>query len=356
MITASIAIEAELELRMKQAALINPGTFEIQDTEPPVAGPGQALVRVRRVGVCGSDLHFFRGEFPVPTGFVLGHECAGEIAALGDGVSGFEVGDAVALELFDVCLTCVQCRSGNYHLCPKRKANGINESGGLGEYLVVRAYGLYKLPPEVDYELGALCEPLTVAVHGLRLVDMRFGDRVAVLGAGTIGLVAIAAAKAMGATYIAATARHPHQKAMAEAMGADAVFGDDAASITAMAKATRGADVVVETVGGQANTLQDALTVVGLGGRISVLGAFTQPVQIHPIMFFVKEPTVRGSNCYGRPGRQSDYEIAIEIMRRNADSMRRLITHRFPLAEVAQAYATADDKSSGAIKVQIAHA
>ena len=100
--------------------------------------------------------------------------------------------------------------------------------------------------------------------------------------------------------------------------------------------------------------MSDALTVVGLGGRVSVLGAFTQPVQIHPILFFIKEPTVVGSNCYGRPGRRSDYELAIEIMRRNAESMRRCITHRYSLEDIAQAYATADDKSSGAIKVQIA--
>lgn len=140
---------------------------------------------------------------------------------------------------------------------------------------------------------------------------------------------------------------------MAEALGADAVFGDDAASIGEIAKATGGADVVVETVGGHANTLADAFTVVGLSGRISVLGAFTQPVQIHPIMFFLKEPKVVGSNCYGRPGRQSDYETAIEIMRRNAESLRRCITHRYSLEDIARAYATADDKSSGAIKVQI---
>ena len=111
---------------------------------------------------------------------------------------------------------------------------------------------------------------------------------------------------------------------------------------------------MVETVGGHANTLSDALAVVGPGGRISVLGAFTQPVQIHPIMFFVKEPMIRGSNCYGRPGRQSDYDIAIEIMRRNAENLRRCITHRYKLDQVAEAYATAGDKTSGAIKVQIA--
>lgn len=339
---------------MRQAALAKPGTFEISEVDAPTPAPGEVLVRVRAVGVCGSDLHFFRGEFPTPPGFVLGHECAGEIAALGEGVSGWSVGDRVALELFNVCLTCVQCRSGNYHLCPSRKANGLNIDGGLREYMTVQPYALYRLPDEVDFELGALCEPLAVTVHGLRLVDLRFGDRVAVLGAGTIGLMAIAAAKAMGATYIGATARHPQQKEMALTLGADAVFGDDPGSIMQLAKATGGADVVVETVGGHANTLADALTVVGLGGRISVLGAFTQPVQIHPIMFFVKEPTIRGSNCYGRPGRQSDYEIAIEIMRRNAESLRRCITHRYKLDQIADAYAAAGDKTSGAIKVQIA--
>ena len=339
---------------MRQASISGPRAFELSDVDVPSPAPGQVLVRVRSVGVCGSDLHFYRGEFPVPPGFVLGHECAGEVEALGDGVTGFEKGDRVALELFDVCLTCVQCRSGNYHLCPSRKANGLNINGGLREYMAVSSYALYKLPPEVDFELGALCEPLAVAVHGLRLVDIRFGDRVAVLGAGTIGLMAVAAAKAMGATYIAATARHPHQKAMALALGADAVFGDDAAGVGDITKATGGADIVVETVGGHANTLADSLTVVGLGGRISVLGAFTQPVQIHPIMFFIKEPKVVGSNCYGRPGRHSDYEIAIEIMRRNAESLRRCITHRYGLEDIVQAYATADDKSSGAIKVQIA--
>ena len=107
---------------MKQAALTKPGTFELQEAPQPEPGPGQALVRVRNVGVCGSDLHFFHGDFPVPPGFVLGHECAGEVVSLGEGVTGFEAGDRVALELFDVCLRCVQCRGGNYHLCPSRKA------------------------------------------------------------------------------------------------------------------------------------------------------------------------------------------------------------------------------------------
>ncbi len=339
---------------MRQAVMAGPKAFELKEAATPQPGAGQALVRVRSTGVCGSDLHFYRGEFPVPPGFVLGHECAGEVAALGEGVSGFEKGDRVALELFTVCLTCDQCRSGNYHLCPSRKANGLNVPGGLSEYLVVPSYALYKLPPEVDFELGALCEPLAVNVHGLRLVDLRFGDRVAVLGAGTIGLLGIAAAKAMGATTVVATARHPHQKEMAAAVGADAVYDATSEGVAKMAKDTGGADVVVETVGSHGDTLAQAMQVAGIGGRICVLGAFTQPVKIHPITFFIKEVRIFGSNCYGRPGRRSDYDLAIEIMRRNADSLRRMITHRFSLDEIAKAYATADDKSSGAIKVQVA--
>jgi 2-desacetyl-2-hydroxyethyl bacteriochlorophyllide A dehydrogenase len=339
---------------MKSAALTAPRTFELREMDMPQPGAGEALIRVRSVGVCGSDLHFYRGEFPVPSGFVLGHECAGEVEALGGGVTGFERGDRVALELFTVCLRCDQCRSGNYHLCPTRTANGLNRPGGLREYMAVQSYAMYKLPPEVDCELGALCEPLAVAVHGLRLVDLRFGERVAVLGAGTIGLMALVAAKAMGATWTGITARHPHQRAMAQALGADAVFADDGEGIAQLTAAALDADVVVETVGGHANTLQEAMSVAGVGGRISVLGAFTQPVQIHPITFFLKELRIFGSNCYGRPGRRSDYELAIEIMRRNAASFRPLITHRFPLAQVAEAYGTADDKRSGAIKVQIA--
>jgi threonine dehydrogenase-like Zn-dependent dehydrogenase len=192
-----------------------------------------------------------------------------------------------------------------------------------------------------------------VDVHGLRLVDVRFGDRVAVLGAGTIGLMAIVAAKAMGATYVAATARHPQQKEMAQALGADAVFDATDDGVAKMARAAGGADVVVETVGGHAETLSQALQVAGIGARICVLGAFTKPVQIHPLMLFLKELRIFGSNCYGRGGRRSDYDLAIEIMGRNAGTLRRMITHRFPLESVAEAYATADDKSSGAIKVTI---
>ena len=338
---------------MKQALFAGPKSFEIKQGDAREPGLGEVLVRVRNTGICGSDLHFYRGEFPMRPGSVLGHEVAGEVAALGEGVAGFEKGARVALELFNVCMRCPQCRSGNYHLCPSRKLYGLGEPGGLAEYITVPDYALYPLPDEVDFELGALVEPLTVGVHGLRLVDLRFGETVAVLGAGSIGLLAAAAAKEMGAARVAITARHPHQRAMAEAIGVDAVYDATDDGVRKLARDLGGADVVVETVGGEAETLGQAMNIAGPGGRISVLGAFTKPVTLNPIMFFVKEVRLFGSNCYGRGGRLADYELGIEIMRRNSAKLRPMITHRFALDDVAQAFATADDKSSGAIKVTI---
>jgi 2-desacetyl-2-hydroxyethyl bacteriochlorophyllide A dehydrogenase len=338
---------------MKAAVLAGARSIEVREVDDQAPGPGEVLVRMRNVGICGSDLHFYRGEFPVAKDFIPGHECAGEVEALGDGVKGLQAGDRVAVEGFKVCLTCGFCRTGRYQHCPGRKAFGLNAPGGLREYQVLPAYTLYKLPDAIDFELGALLEPLTVSVHGLRLVDLRFGDRVAVLGSGTIGLTAIAAARAMGATHVAATARHPQQKAMAQALGADVVYDATNDGVAALAKDSGGVDVVVETVGGEAETLAQALQCVGIKGRISVLGAFTKPVQLHPIMLFLKEATIVGSNCYGRPDRMSDYEMSIEIMRRDPETLRRLITHRFRLDDIAKAYETADDKRTGAIKVTV---
>ena len=339
---------------MKAALLAGRRRFEIADVDAPEPAPGEALVRVRSVGVCGSDLHFYRGEFPLPAGFCLGHEVSGEVEALGDGVNGFAKGDRVALELFTVCRSCAQCRSGNYHLCRSRKSNGIDMPGGLREYMTVPAYDLYKLPEAVDAELGSLVEPLAVNVHGLKLAGMQFGERVGVLGAGTIGLMAIAAARAMGAAHISVSARYPHQRVMANALGADAIFDANAAGAQQMAKSAGGADIVVETVGGSADTLAQALPLVAPRGRVCMLGVFTAPVQLHPLLLTLREATIVGSNCYNRTGAQSDYEIAIEIMRREGESLRSIITHRFPLASVAEAYETADDKKSGAIKVMVA--
>ncbi|HWQ28889.1 MAG TPA: alcohol dehydrogenase catalytic domain-containing protein, partial [Dehalococcoidia bacterium] len=215
---------------MRAAAVDGPRSFSIREVERPAPGPGEALVRVRNCGICGSDLHFYRGDFPAMPGLVMGHEIAGEVAAVGEGVANVRKGDRVAVEPLIVCGKCAYCRSGSYQLCPERKLLGTFAPGGFAEYVRIPAAMLYRLPDDVPFELGALVEPVAVAVHGLRLVKFEGGERVLALGGGTIGLVSAAAALALGAADVTVTARYPHQRAAAEALGARALDANDAAA------------------------------------------------------------------------------------------------------------------------------
>ena len=209
---------------MKAAVIAGPQQFEIQDVPVPALEPDGVLVRVRNCGVCGSDLHFYRGEFPAAPGMRLGHEISGEVAATGEGVTGLSEGQRVAIEPVDVCRDCDYCHTGRSQLCPDRKLLGTVIPGGLSEYVHVPAYLVHPLPEVVDFEVGALIEPLAVAVHGLRIAGLTTGERVAILGSGTIGLVSVVAARAMGASGIFTTARHQHQADAAMALGATQVI------------------------------------------------------------------------------------------------------------------------------------
>lgn len=337
---------------MRAAVVDGPGSFTVREVEAPSPGPGEVLVRVRNCGICGSDLHFYRGEFPAAPGLVMGHEIAGEVAALGEGVSNVREGDRVAVEPLLVCGRCAFCRSGSCQLCPERKLLGTFAPGGFAEYVRIPAGMVYPLPDDVPFELGALVEPVAVAVHGLRLVRLEGGERVLVIGGGTIGLVSAAVALAMGASEVTLAARHRHQRAAAEALGARALDAGDAGAVNAAAVAAP-PDVVVETVGGRADTLNQAVQVVRPGGRISVLGLFTGPVSVNATLLLLKEVLAVGSITYGRPGLHADFDVAVGIVRRMRDRLGRLVTHRVPLDAIGEGFATAADKSTGSIKVTV---
>ena len=324
-------------------------TIEVREVDVPKPGVGEVLVRVRACGVCGTDLHSYNGAFPAMASASPGHEFCGEVAEIGEGVSGFAAGDRVVIEPIKSCRECAYCRTGQYQICPKRVLLGTFAPGGLAEYVCVPAYTLYALPEPLDFELGALTEPLAVAVHGLHIVDLAMGERVLVMGSGTIGLLSVLAAKAAGAGEVIATYRHEHQGRAALAAGADRVMKDGETG--GLEKA--GIDVVVETVGGAAPTLSQALGIVRSGGRISVLGLFTQPVQMNALGLMLKEVKMTGGITYCRPGQHSDFDTALGILQAHAERARAIITHRFPLAQAAEAFATAADKGTGAIKVQV---
>lgn len=339
---------------MRAAFCSEPGRLELRDVPQPVPGQGEVLLRVRNCGVCGSDLHWYHGGFPIPP-VCPGHEISAEVAEVGASVHGLRPGDRVAVEPLIVCRECSYCLTGNYQLCRKFRLLGTMVDGGFAESLVMPAYALYRLPAELDWELGALSEPMAVCVHAVRLGEVRLGARVLVLGAGTIGLLSAVAARAAGAAEVLVTARHPHQHAAVEALGA-LPFAATAEGLAALAEYAREQpiDVVLETVGGTADTLDEAVQLVRPGGVVSVLGVFSGPVACSGLLLVVKEVRIVGSLTYGRAGGRADFAVAVELVASHRDRLRALITHRFPLARIADAFAIAGDKKSGAIKVTIA--
>jgi threonine dehydrogenase-like Zn-dependent dehydrogenase len=338
---------------MRAAFCRSTGKLSVEDAPRPTPGPGEVLVRVRSCGICGSDLHWYHDQMMVPQ-VCPGHEIAGEVADVGSGVTTLRAGDAVAVEGITSCGACRHCAAGNYHYCRSVGIVGMTVPGGYAEYLAMPARHCFRVPAGIDFPTAALSEPLGVAVHGVRISGLEIGQRVLILGAGTIGLAAVIAARAGGAGEILVTARRPQQKAAALALGADRVLDDGDASALFEVAGESPVDLVVETVGGAADTLDTAVAACRPGGTICVLGAFTK-MPIFPALFVLaKELTVKGSFVYNRAGSRADFEIVQDLLGRKGEAIgRAMLTHRFALADVDEGFRTAADKTTGSIKVTI---
>ncbi|MBV8771754.1 MAG: alcohol dehydrogenase catalytic domain-containing protein [Deltaproteobacteria bacterium] len=335
---------------MKAAVWNDHGSLDFVDRPVPEPRPGWVRIKVSAVGICGTDLHFYRGSFPSPAGLLPGHEVGGVIDAVGEGVK-LPAGAAVAIEPQSFCGECYQCRTGNHNRCPKRILFGVTGRGGCAEFATIPAYAVYLLPDTVPPGAGALAEPLAVVVRGLRRGRIQSGQRIVILGAGTIGLMSLLGSRVAGAGEVLVTARYPHQRRAAEILGADVVV-DDVGMLTDRL-GSESVDCVIETVGGRAATLMDAVGLVRPGGVVLMLGVFDGPTPIPALEFSTKEVTMIGSNCYGRSGSHTDFEIAIELLHKNLQTLTGLVTHRFSLDQVNQAFTTAADKNSGSIKVHL---
>ena len=341
---------------MKAAFFDGDASMMLADIPTPEPGPDDVIIRVRATGICGSDL-LMNVDKTEPDDIPFGHEVAGEIAEVGPGVDASWLGRRVAVETIGhglACATCWYCRQGQFRQCLNKRPN---EGGGFAQYMKRRAMGCYPLPDDMSWEDGALVEPLAVSVHGVRRGQMQGGETVAVLGSGNIGLTAIAASRALGAGKIFATARHPQQAEMARALGADVVASSEGRELLETLEAAtegRGADLTIETVGGHTGaTLEQAIEVTRMQGRIVVLGGFRRPITLDWLPPLLKEQSVIFSSCYSILNGQHDYELAIDMLASGRARLQQIVTHQYPLEEIAQGFATAYDKKTGSIKVQI---
>jgi len=339
---------------MRAAFCPRAGAIELREVPSPEPRAGEVLVRVRACGICGSDLHWFSGGLPPPA-VCPGHEIAGEVAACGPGVREPRPGDRVAVEPIVACRTCRDCQAGNPQRCPRLRILGIHLPGGLAEAVIAPAGALFRLPGSLDWAQGALAEPTAVCVHAMRLSGVASGERVLILGSGTIGLLAVLAARAAGASDVVISARHPHQAATAQRLGATRVFiaNEDGARERAAYAAEHPIDYVVETVGGRADTVIDAVGSVRPGGTVVVLGVFATPPALPALPLIIKEVRIVGSMLYDRTEGRADFEVAVDLLEHRRDAIAPLITHRMELDAAHSAFVTAADKRGGAIKVAV---
>ncbi len=292
---------------------------------PAPQGEG-VLVNVRSAGICGSDLHMVNAGFELQS--TLGHEVAGTLPD----------GRAVALEPIAPCGHCDMCVTGEYQLCRLSAAMvcGLGRDGGMAEQILVPPRAIVRLPDNVSVANACLVEPLAVAAHGIRMLDLKPGSRVAIIGAGAVGLAAAAVlTQHVGKVDIAA--RHDAQKAAAARLGA----GLD----------PRGEyDAVVECAG-TSEALAQAARLCKPAATILLLATYWDGVNLPAFEVSMKELRILGSFMYGRRGLVRDVEVAAHLLAQRPELSEILITHRLPLEAAAEAFAIAADRRAGAIKV-----
>jgi threonine dehydrogenase-like Zn-dependent dehydrogenase len=305
------------------------GGVAVIDVDPvaPAHATDPVLVRVRSCGICASDLHLAEWNLPV----TLGHEFAGVL----------DDGTAVAVQPNAWCGACDRCLAGETQLCRHgaSRLHGVSVDGGLADEVIVDRRCLIALPPGVDEHVGALVEPLAVGTHAAGRVDAVPGDRVLVIGGGSIGLTSVAALGARGFT-VDLVARHPHQRAAGEQLGAAANLLDEYAA-------------VIDAAGTQ-SSLDEAVVRVRPGGAVVVVATYWDPVTIDSALL-TKEVRIVPSAMYGHTshdhGGASEFEAAARLLAARPEVVDALVHHRFGLDDAPEAFRVAGDRAAGAVKV-----
>jgi L-iditol 2-dehydrogenase len=321
---------------MKALLLAEYNKFELADLPRPIPGPEEVLVQVTACGICGSDVHGYDGSSGrrIPP-IVMGHEAAGIVAETGSGVSEFKKGDRVTFDSTVYCGNCDYCQSGQMNLCDFRQVVGVScgdyrRAGAFAEYVVVPQRILYRLPDALSFPEAAMLEAVSVALHAVRLSEMRGGETALVIGAGMIGLLTLQAARAAGASRVLITDLDATRLKLAKEMGADETLHLSGAELTAEVMrltAGKGVDVVLEAVG-RNETISAAIDCVRKGGTVLLIGNIKPEVTL-PLQKVVS----RQIRLQGTAASSGEYPQAIELMTSGKIRVKPLITAVAPLEE-----------------------
>ncbi|MGB7320876.1 MAG: L-threonine 3-dehydrogenase [Albidovulum sp.] len=336
---------------MKVLAKAKPEAGLWMENRPvPEIGPDDVLIRIRKTGICGTDIHIWNwdewAERTVPVGLVTGHEFAGEIVEIGRNVEGLAIGQRCSGEGHLIGKKSRQSRAGKFHLDPATRGIGVNEQGAFAEYLKLPAFNVVPLPDEIDDEIGAILDPLGNAVHTALSFDL-VGEDVLITGAGPIGIMAAAVARHVGARHVVITDVNQDRLDLAAEV-ADVVpvnvARQDLREVEGALKMKEGFDVGMEMSGSQAGLDQMVENLV-MGGRIAMLGIppGKSPVDWSRIVF--KAITIKG--VYGREIFETWYKMI--AMLENGLDVRRVITHRFGVDQFEEGFAAMQSGKSGKV-------
>ena len=345
---------------MRALVFHGPGQISLETVPIPKAQAGEVVIRVTLTTICGTDLHILKGEYPVKPGLIIGHEPVGVIHEIGDGVTGYEVGDRVLVGAITPCGQCNFCLSGNWSQCGGAIGGwkfGNTIDGAQAEYLRVpyAQANLARIPDELtDEQVVLLADIASTGISAAESADLHIGDTVAVFAQGPIGLCATAGAKLKGASLIMAVESDPVRIKMSRKMGADAVFDFKQHDVVEEIKRLtggRGVDVAIEALGTQ-ETFESALRVLRPGGTLSSLGVYSGKLSI-PMEAFAAglgDHKIVTTLC---PGGKERMRRLIELVRHGRLDLTPLLTHTFSLERITEAYQLFGERREGVIKVAI---
>ena len=331
------------------------GDLRIDERPVPSPAPGEVLIAMGSVGICGSDVHYLEhgriGSFVVEAPMILGHESSGIVEALGDGVTSLRPGDRIALEPGVPCRRCAVCKSGRYNLCAEVRFFATPPvDGSMATYVTHPADFCYRLPDHVSLDEGAMMEPLSVGIHACRRGGVSMGDRVLVMGAGPIGLVTVLAARAAGASVIALSDPQAERLDLARQVGADLVTSAAGPGLVPELVDRAGGmfDASVDCSGAEA-AVRVAMNATRSGGKVVLVGLGADEMTLPIVESATREVDLLGIFRYCNA-----YPAALELIASGRVDVKPIVTHRFSMTRVSEAFDVARTGRDGAVKVMVA--